>query len=243
MIEFESKLESLRGETKKELGDIRNQISNVIDMRVSPAQYQTNILNLGEMTELTKVLESLKQPHITVSSIDKKAPEHTREDFLSKAEIRRGRAFTVLVIAREFQEAILEHKAIDTKVVFEGTIDEKIRHMSKTLLDRGVKVLFPFVIVGENGDQVPVSISEITEGLQLIDSFLDIRQKVENREIIVPHDADELLNNIEKAILNIKAAVIVLGTNLIVSDYNLQRKLIELQKWLDTEIKEETEKS
>jgi sugar-specific transcriptional regulator TrmB len=245
LVDFDAKLDELQKEqqeTKTQLGELRNQISNVIDVQVSPTQYQTNILNLGDVTELMASLVSSKQQNTMVSTIDKKDPEQVREDFLSKAEIRRGRAFSVLVIAREFQEAILEHKAVDTEIVIGDTFDEKIHHMSKALIDRGINVLFPFTILGEKGNQVPIITSEITEGLKLMDNFLNVRQKVENREIAVPNDADELLKKIEQSILSIKGAIIFLGTNIIVSEYNMQRTLTRLHKWLDGEEGKETSK-
>jgi len=242
LVDFNSKFNDLQKEqqeTKVQLSELRNQISNVMNMDVRSAQYQTNILNFGDVIKLLPALEA----HTTVSTLDKKDPEQVRQDFLSKAEIRRGRVFSVLAIARELQEAILEHKAIAAKVVIGDTFDDKISHMSKALIDRGINVLFPFAILGEKGNEVPLTISEITEGLQLIDNFLNVRQKVENREIAVPNDADELLHKIEQAILRIKAAVIVLSTNLIVSEYNLQRSLTQIRKWLDSETGEDTAKS
>ena len=246
LVHFDSRLGNLQKEqqeTKAQLSELSNQISSVIDVWVKPEQHQTTVINMGDLTKLIAELDSSKQVPTTDSILDAKNPEQIREAFLSKAEIRRGRTFSILTIAREFQEAILEHKAMDTKVVIGDTFDEKICRMSKDLVSRGINILFPFTIEGEDGNQVPTVISEITEGLDLIENFLDIRKKVENRELTVPNEVDSLLQRIELAILDIEAAIIVVGTNLVVTEYNLQQGLAQMRKELNGGVGGETMQS
>ncbi len=246
IVDFDSKFNALQEEqqeTKAQIGEMANKISNIIDVQIKPSQNQTNIINLGDMEEFLKELKSPKQLDTPTPTKDKGDSEQDRIDFLSSAEIHRGRTFTVLVIAREFQEAILEHKALSAKVVIGDTLDDKIRHMSKALIDRDVSVLFPFNILKGEVDAVPDIVSDITNGLQCVDEFLNIRQKVENREIAVPSNADELLENITEAVLNIKGAVIVSGSTAIVTNYNVKNKVNQLLDAVDAEIDEETTKS
>ncbi len=238
-LDFTSKIDNIQKEqqeTKNALVELRSQISAAIDVRVSPVQHQTNILSLSSINinELMKLAQS-STPGATETTI--KEPQYTINRFLRRANLHRSRAFSILFIARHFQEALLNHE-LGKDIAPEETLDEKIHSMSKSLLDKGLDKLFPIHIVDENGKTELFSISEISEGLQLVDSFLDMYQKIDKQEMQVPDNADELLNKIEHTMYLIQSGIVILGTSTIVSEYNLRQTFAQLQSWIQEQLRE-----
>jgi hypothetical protein len=147
VIDFESKLESLRGETKKEIGEIKNQISTTLESHVTPVQHQWNVIGMeGPLVqELAKsITKELKQITPTKTGKDNK---DKRNRFLRRVDTYRAEAFDILTMAYYMHLAMSEQRPFDKdKDVLTGSNDEKVDYMINHLLDGGIE---SFVIPSE----------------------------------------------------------------------------------------------
>jgi len=237
-IEFGSKLNDINREqqkTKREMNEIKNQISTFVSMRVSPIQIMTT--NGSEVfRELFSSFRKTESEVDSTVSIEKDR-EYTKETFLRRAYGYRFRAHALLLLTMAFQVAVREHRAFEPADFVEGnTINEKIPNMLKRVLDNGLDIVFPIRIIDEkSGETRPVITPEIEENLQLINSLIDLCQKVENNEIELPprHDIDNLFDEITEALSTIGAGLEVVGTNSILYQYRMLNTIEALKKEID----------
>lgn len=230
-FDFSAKLDALQKqqlETKSELGEVRAQVSNVIEIHATPVQQQTTILNLSGLRELTNGVKS----SMISANKDTKDKGQIRQNFLRRADFWRNSAYHVLFIAFYLQDARINHKGINVNALIGDTTDGQIRYMVKTLVDKRLEVLFPFTFMKENGQSESFPFAETIQGLQAMETLLDIRQKVEAHEIEVPEDADEIFGKVETAMSHLVPGIALLGATISESEYNLRLKFSELQIWL-----------
>ena len=237
-IDFSSKLNDVmqeQQETKSQLSELRNQMSTFVSMRVSPIQIMT--ANGSEVfRELFSSFSKTESEVDSTVSIEKDS-EYTKETFLRRAYGYRFRAHALLLLTMAFQVAVREHRAFEPADFVEGnTINEKIPNMLKRVLDNGLDIVFPIRIIDEkSGETRPVITPEIEENLQLINSLIDLCQKVENNEIELPprHDIDNLFDKIREALSTIGAGLEVVGTNSILYQYRMLNTIEALKKEID----------
>lgn len=234
-LDFNSKLESLREETTHELRGLRNQISTAIDLRIRPEQHQMTIFNMGG--SLAKpVLEQLVKQYqastIPAAGVDNKRTEYSREQFLRRADTYRARAYTILVLARAFQTSILEHRTPEPDDTGNGSIDERIVYLVEKLIDDGLQIIIPFHIEKDTKENIqPQILEETTVNLRLLNSLLDLRNKVDNEEIPLPSrdEVDELIDKVADALSTVQVAIAYRGTLAIMYEYEMMSKIKELR--------------
>lgn len=234
LIDFSSKLNGLMQEQqgmKRELNEFRNQISTVVSMRVSPIQ----ILTTSGTEELKELFSSLRNTESEVNSgvSIENDKEHTKENFLRRSYGYRMRAYTLLLMTMAFQVAVHEHRKFETTDFVEGeTMDGKITNMVKRILDNGLDSVFPIATVDESGETSSVITPEIIEGLQLLNSLIDLNQKIEKDEIELPSrlDIDSLFNKIGDALTTVAASLEVVGTHSILYQYGILNKIEALKR-------------
>lgn len=237
-IDFSSKLNNVAQEqqkTKRELNELRNQISTFVSMRVSPIQ----VVTMNGSKALRELLTGLRNTETEVVSpvSIKKDDKYTKEEFLRRAYGYRFRAYTLLYIVRAFQVASLEHRLLELTDFPEGsTMDEKMRNILKKILDNGLDAVFPIRIIDEkSGETTPAITLEDVENIQLINSLIDLCQKVENNEIELPsrHDIDSLFDKIQEALATIAAGLEVVGTHAILYQYRMINAIESLKKEIE----------
>jgi len=160
-----------------------------------------------------------------------------KEEFLRRAYGYRFRAHALLLLTMAFQVAMREHRAFEPADFVEGnTMSEKIPNMIKRVLDNGLDTVFPIRIIdGKSGETKSVITPEIIENLQLINSLIDLCQKIENNEIELPprHDIDNLFDKITEALSTIGAGLEVVGTNSILYQYRMLNTIETLKREIE----------
>ena len=231
VIEFSSKLNDLKREqqkTKSQLSELRNQISTVVSTRVSPIQIVTT-----DGSVVRELFSSLKK----TGKEEKKDTEYTKEEFLRRTYGYRSRAYVLLLMTMGFQIATREHRAFELADHVEGnTMDEKIPKMVKRILDNGLDSVFPITLIDEKSGEVRSVITpEIIEGLEQINSLIDLSQKIENDEIELPShlDIDSLFDKVGNALSTIGLSLEVVGTSSILYQYRMTSAINALQKEIE----------
>ena len=228
LIDFNSKLESFKEETKKDLTDIKNIITTTIETRIAPVQQQWTVLSMSD-SEAKQSIESIIK-NATGWKSDKEdsidEAESPRIKFLRKADLYRARAFTVLAIARGIHIAFSDHRMPEAEDITPGTVDESITSIIDILVVDGVDWLFP-----------SSAVVEITEGFETIKNILELRQKVDSKEVEPPseQESEELFSKVEDSIRGIAAGVIIRGSDAVIYQQAMSKAIEELQDSLNTQ--------
>jgi len=238
LIDFSSKLNGIMQEqqdTKRELNELRNQVSTFVSTRVSPIQ----IVTTGGSEVLGELLSSFRKAESEIDSnvSIEKDTKYTKEEFLRRAYGYRSRAYTLLLMTLVFQIAMHEHRVFEPADFAKGnTMNEKIPNMIKRILDNGLDTVFPIRLIDEkSGETRSVITPEIVENLQLINSLIDLSQKIENDEIELPSrlDADSLFDKIGDALSTIALSLEVVGTHSILYQYRMTNAIESLKSELE----------
>lgn len=231
-IEFSSKLDALKRdqqETRSQLNELRNQISTVVSTHVNPIQ----IIAMDSSKLVRELLPSLKK----TEKGERKDTEYTKEEFLRRSYGYRSRAYVLLLMTMNFQIAIREHRAVELADQVEGnTISEKIPNMIKRILDNGLDSVFPITLTDEKGgEERSVITPEIVEGLEQINSLIDLSQKIKNDEIELPShlDIDSLFDKVGNALATIGLGLEVVGINSILYQYKMTSVINALRKEIE----------
>lgn len=227
-FQFRSKLNNLETEQQKttsQLSELRSQISTFVSTRVNPIQIVTT--DGSALTELFSTLKKTEEP-------EKKDKEYTKEEFLRRTHGYLSKAYVLLLLTAAFQIAVREHRAFELADYVEGnTMYEKIPKMVKGILDNGLDSVFPIKLIdSETGEVSSVITPEIIEGLEQINSLIDLSQKIENDEIELPSelDIDSLFDKVGTSISTIGLSLEAVGTNSILYQYRITSKLNTLKK-------------
>ena len=238
LIDFNSKLNDVmreQQEAKREVNELKNQISTFVSMRVSPIQ----IMTTNGSAVFRELLSSFRKTESEVDSTVsiEKDTKYTKETFLRRAYGYRFRAHALLLLTMAFQVAVREHREFEPADFVEGnTMSEKIPNMIKRVLDNGLDTVFPIRIIDEkSGETKSVITPEIIENLQLINSLIDLCQKIENNEIELPprHDIDNLFDKITEALSTIGVSLEVVGTNSILYQYRMLNTIETLKREIE----------
>jgi hypothetical protein len=224
LIDFNSKFESLRTETKEEIGQIRSQITSIVQTSVTPMQHQWTVLGVDEQIT-RKLAESIAEQFQLVPSShdleDIKKADPARIRFLRTADYYRSCAYNVLSIAFMFQIAILEHRKPTAADISSGSTDDQIGHMLKHILDGGVKLFVP-----------SEEVARITEELKDIAKLLDLCKSVDSKEAEVPseQETNQLFGNVHSGLGGIWAGIIINGSQAFIAQQNIMQMLEEWKK-------------
>lgn len=115
-------------------------------------------------------------------------------------------------------------------------MDEKIPNMIKMVLDNGLETVIPIRIIDEkSGETRSVITPEIIEGLNQINSLLDLCKRIENNETELPSrlDIDNLFDKIGDALTTLAAGLEVVGAHSILYEYRMTSAIKELEKEIE----------
>jgi len=230
-FEFRSKLNDLKREQQKttsQLIDLRSQISTYITTSSNPIQIVTT-----DASGLSDLFSSLRK----TEKAEKTDKKYTKEEFLRRTHGYISRAYVLLLLTMSFQIATREHRSFQLADYVEGSrMREKIPKMVKKILDNGLDSVFPIKLIDEKGDEVTSVITpEIIEGLEQINSLIDLSQKIENDEIELPShlDIDSLFDKIGNSIATVALSLEVVGTNSILYQHKITATMNALRKELE----------
>lgn len=238
LIDFNSKLNDLKHEqqeTKNQLNEIRNQISTVVSMGVSPVQQQTTIFTANGLKNIEEIFSNLKKSQGESDSV--LDTRYTKERFLRRAYGYRYRAYSLLRLTLAYQIAMREHRTFEPTESIEGdTMAEKLPNLIKRVLDNGLDTVFPIVTIDEeSGETRSVITPETIEGLKQINSLLDISQRLEKDEVELPSslEIEDLFNKISDALSTVAAGLVVVGTQYIMFQNRMTSSIKALKKELE----------
>ena len=237
-IDFSSKLNNARQEqqsTKRELSELRNQMSTFVSTRVSPIQVVT--MNGSEaLRELLAGFRHTKTEVNSTSSI-KKDDKYSKEGFLRRAYGYRYRAYALLLLTLSFQVAIRENRPLElTDNVGGNTMNEKVTNMIKRILDNGLETVFPIKTIDDkSGEEISVITPEIKENLQLLNSLIELYQKIETDEIELPsrQDINSLFDKIGDALSTVGAGLEIVATNAILYQHSMISNIEALKREIE----------
>jgi len=211
---------------------------------------------LKEVEKITNILLTYKEHGITPKEYqkfkDKMLPQiseyksetpiseelvKSKEEFLRRAYGYRHRAYILLLMTVSFQTAIREHRIFEPSDFAEGnTMDEKIPNMIKRILDNGLDTVIPIRIIDEkSGETRSVITPEIIEGLNQINSLLDLYKRIENNETELPSrlDIDNLFDKIGDALTTLVAGLEIVGTHSILYQHRMESAIKALEKEIE----------
>ena len=230
-FEFRSKLNDLKREQQKttsQLSELRSEISTSVSTRVNPIQIVTT-----DGSVVRELFSSLKK----TEKAEKRDKEYTKEEFLRRTYGYLSNAYVLLIITMSFQIATREHRAFELADHVEGnTMYERIPKMVKRILDNGLDSVFPIKLINEKSGEVRSVITpEIIEGLEQINSLIDLSQKIKNDEIELPShlDIDSLFDKVGNSISTIGLSLEVVGTNSILYQYRITSTINALKKEIE----------
>jgi len=182
-----------------------------------------------------KILSLASQDELEASSLEEISD--AKEEFLRRAYGYRHRAYILLLMTMSFQTAMREHRVFESSDFAEGnTMDEKIPNMIKRILDNGLETVIPIRIIDEkSGETMSVITPEIIEGLNQINSLLDLYKRIENNEIELPSrlDINNLFDKIGDALTTLAAGLEVVGTHSILYEYRMTSAIEALKNELE----------
>jgi hypothetical protein len=220
VIDFESKMESLREETKKEIGEIRNQISTTLESHITPIQHQWTVVGMGEPLVKQLAQSITKEFRRTTLTDTIKGAKYTRNQFLRKADAYRMRAFDTLFLAHTIQLAIHGQKPPGKQSKDTRSDDERINDLISSLPKEEIHFFVPEEYV-----------EETFEGLKAINNLLEIRKKVDSgEEPPNQKETKKLFATVDDTISGILAGVILQGWNAILYRKDMIQKLKELRE-------------
>ena len=222
LIDFNAKFESLRKENKKELDQIRSQITSIVQTSIVPMQHQWTVLGVDEQVAkklAESITEQFKLMPLPNYIEDINGVDSARIKFLRKADIYRYRAYDILSVARTFQIAIREGRMPELEDMGSGEIDDRIDYLLNHLLDGGAELFVP-----------PTELAKTTEELKIIDRLLKLYNSVDGKQADVPseQESSQLFDNIQSGIAGIRAGIMWYGSQAIVAQSNL---MLLLKKW------------
>ncbi|MBM4447211.1 MAG: hypothetical protein FJ023_07680 [Chloroflexi bacterium] len=224
LIDFNSKFESLREENRRELDQIRNQITSVVQTSIVPMQHQWTVLGIDDniakklAESITERFKSLTLP--TVKGIKIDDPTHLQ--FLRKAYRYRSSAYEILSTACAFKTAIREHRILRPQELGSGTNDDRINYMLKFILDGGVELFVP-----------PPKMAKTIKQLQDIQKLLELSKKLDRKETDLPSEKDinKIFNNVHDSLAWISAGIVIIGSQAIIVNQNIN---MLVKKWKDS---------
>ena len=244
-VDFDSKFKKLEKVTEKEFANIRQQLSASIKQQITPSQNVSTIVNL-DLQSLMKTMGKTDVLHYERES------DYNHDSFLRRADAYRLYAGSLLQIARMYQIVLTKHDFPhinssnlfftgdkSNQTTFEGSINRRILSWSESLLNEGIDSLFPFKIEDSDNDNRVMLLKRNTENcLRLLPSFIETYTKVSANEVEVPpfKDAKELFQKLADGLGNLRVAIILLGSQSILSLYQLQAGLNEFMEKLKSEI-------
>lgn len=217
VFDFSSRIGKLTEEqkaTRREVVDLRNQVSSFIKLDIKPVQSQTNIFTLSGVEK--GIMRGLE---IEDKVITQKGEEDERLSFLIRASEYRRWAAVVLALAFNFKIARQERELMGgTKIDKGNTIDERIRYYIKDILENGIEETIPIRLKKEDGEIETLPLGEITKNLQDLSKLLDLRQEVWDNKSEVPERSyvNKLFSNVHEVVVTISAAVDVIGMSSII---------------------------
>lgn len=230
-LEFRTKLNDLDREQQKIAGhltELTSQISTFVSTRVNPIQIVTT-----DGSVVRELFSSLKK----TEKAEKKDKEYTKEDFLRHTHGYLSKAYVLLLITLSFQIAMREHRAFELADHVEGnTMYERIPKMVKRILDNGLDSVFPIKLIDEKSGEVRSVITpEIIEGLEQMNSLIDLSQRIEDNEIELPShlDIDSLFDKVGNALATIGLGLEVVGSNSILFQYKMTSAINALRKEIE----------
>jgi hypothetical protein len=190
ILEFNSKLDDIKRENKKEFEELKTQIQNV-SINFVPKQWLTNIITTGQSTsELSEAIHEAHSKTIDLlSEKEKRIKDDTKtQDIVhleKRVEMIYNWSYYLLFLTRTLQIAILKNRMFKPKDVAIDmgikSFEERTTYLLRQILDSDLRKMFPIVLVGDEDKEdkeKPFPIDKIIEGLELIEYVVELRKKM-----------------------------------------------------------------
>jgi hypothetical protein len=221
-IDFKAEVDSLREETKRELVEIRNQVSAIV--KTEATQKQFTIMNLISGSDpqilaqsLEKQYKTLEKPRVGESE---SGLEPEKDKFFKRVETLITRAFEVFFIGRALQIAIHKNRvpAEAEDNLGTGNIEERTTYLIKAFLDGGIEVFIP----------IPEEVNNTKRSLEQILKLINIKNKCQSEnDQLPPHqEVDKMFDDAIDGLGSISSGIVVFASAAIVS-YNKVRSTIK----------------
>jgi len=221
-IDFNSKVDSLRRETKRELAEIRTKVSAIVETQTTQRQF--TIMNLISGSDpqilaqsLEKQYKTLEKPRVGESE---SGLEPEKDKFFKRVEVLITRAFEVFFIGRALQIAIYKNRvpAEAEDNLGTGNIEERTTYLIKAFLDGGIEVFIP----------IPEEVNNTKRSLEQILKLINIKNKCQSEnDQLPPHqEVDKMFDDATDGLGSIVSGIVFFASAAIVS-YNKVRSTIK----------------
>jgi len=223
-LDFNSKVDSLRKETKRELGEIRNQVSAIVKTQTTQRQFTVMNLISGSDPEmlaqsLEKQYRTLEKPQVGEGEI---SLESEKDKFLTRVESLIMRAYDIFFVARALQIAISSNRlpTATEDNLGTGDIEKRTEYLIEAFLDGGIEVFVPII---ERHDT--------KLNLEQILKLINIKSKChsENEQLPPYKEVDKMFDDAYDGLGSIAAGIVLYASAAIVSHNQIMSKIEELK--------------
>jgi hypothetical protein len=223
-IDFNSKVDSLRRETKRELAEIRTKVSAIVETQTT--QMQFTIMNLISGSDPDMLARSLEKQYRTLEKPQvgegESRLESEKDKFLRRVDTLIKRAYDVLFIAHALQITVSSNK-IPTAAgdnLGTGDTENRTKYLVEVLLNEGIDVFIP---VDERHNT--------KHNLEQILKLIDTKSKCNSEDGRLPpsKEVDKMFDDAYDGLGGIAAGIVVLASAAIISYNNIMSKIGELK--------------
>jgi len=223
-IDFNSKVDSLRRETKRELAEIRTKVSAIVETQTTQRQF--TIMNLISGSDPDMLARSLEKQYRTLEKPQvgegESRLESEKDKFLRRVDTLIKRAYDVLFIARALQIAISNNRipAAAEDNLGTGDIEKRTAYLIGAFLDGGIEVLIP-----------KVETDNAKRNLEQILKLINIKSKCESENEQLPpyKEVDKMFDDAYDGLGTIAAGTVLYASAAIVDHKRIMNKIEELK--------------
>jgi hypothetical protein len=223
-IDFNSKVDSLRRETKCELAEIRTKVSAIVETQTTQRQF--TIMNLISGSDPDMLARSLEKQYRTLEKPQagegESRLESEKDKFPRRVDTLIKRAYDVLFIARALQITVSSSR-IPTAAgdnLGTGDTENRTKYLVAVLLNEGIDV---FVPVDERRNT--------KHNLEQILKLIDTKSKCNSKDGRLPpsKEVDKMFDDAYDGLGGIAAGIVVLASTAIIRYNNIMSKIGELK--------------
>ena len=223
-IDFNSRVDSLRKETKRELAEIHSKVSAIVETQTTQRQY--TIMNLIQGSDSEKLALSLEKQYQTLEkprpSKGESGLKSERDKFPKRVEYLIRRAYDVFFIARALQIAIFSNRipAAADDDLGTGDIEERTKYLIEVLLNEGIDVFIPI----KEKDNTKRKLEQI---LKLI--HIKSKCNSENEQLPPYEEVNRMFDDAYDGLGDIATGTAILASAAIINYNNIMSKIKELK--------------
>jgi hypothetical protein len=227
VIDFNSKMEALKKETKRELSEIRNQLSSNINSHVTPIQNQWTFVGVDEAVVgplIQKIKESPDKTSIPTKDKVSNGDAPSYIELIRKVERCVWRAHDTLGIAFTMQIAFVEKRMVVPKDLVNGEVVDKVDYYLNNVLKFGLRPFVP-------NEEIINTTNQLMELKKVIDIYRLIKLEKDNLPDLQGWEG--IVLSAHKGVNAVSVGIIVQSNQLIIASTRLHNCLTSMKEEIE----------